>query len=421
MKYYADNEHINLLDPIETAVEPFVGKSGKAVSATDIRDNIDKPDVVKEMLPDKLTDDDVKQVIAILSDGKVAEADFDEIGIPQKKTSFDKTGIDEDEEAALVITDEALKQSRILCYNVGQQSTDAHGKVVPVNPKKFPEKAIDIKFMADGHQVEIWLDSESKDWMSKVDDSSRLSLEQYGQFFGTQFYTKLAKKLINNWPMSDKLYGSLFVGVAEKRVSTSNIPVLPEDEEADKEREERIEQKRKDREESKEKRYSASGRKLIKFGDMGVIMSSARFFCWPDKDRLYRWSTWKDWKKIKPLCRLRFKHTNGKEYGMSLSCIGDMYEHRGFRGYDLTTQPTLQWLSKEEMEDFIKLSVVQKFINHCVKKITDALELDTDEIYKKINNPDKITKVEIEKTKDTVRKTLMYIIKKKQLDDFVWK
>ena len=60
MKYYADNEHINLLDPIKTAVEPFVGKSGKAVSATDIRDNIDKPDVVKEMLPDKLTDDDVK-------------------------------------------------------------------------------------------------------------------------------------------------------------------------------------------------------------------------------------------------------------------------------------------------------------------------------------------------------------------------
>lgn len=421
MKYYADNDHINLLDPIETAVEPFVGKSGKAVSATDIRDNIDKPDVVKEMLPDKLTDEDVKEVISILSNGKVAEADFDEIGIPQKKTSFDKTGIDEDEEAALVITDEALKQSRILCYNVGQQSTDARGKVVPVNPKKFPEKAIDIKFMADGHQVEIWLDSESKEWMSKVDEFSRLSLEQYGQFFSTQFYIKLAKKLISNWPMSDKLYGSLFVGVAEKRVSTSNIPMLPEDEEADKERNDRIEQKRKDREESKEKRYSASGRKLIKFGDMGVIMSSARFFCWPDEDKVYRWSTWKDWKKIKPLCRLRFKHTNGKEYGMSLSCIGDMYEHRGFRGYDLTTQPTLQWLSKEEMEDFIKLSVVQKFINHCVTKITNALELDTDEIYKKINNPDKITKVEIDKTKDKVRKTLMYIIKKKQLDDFVWK
>ena len=58
MRYYEDNEHINLLDPIETAVEPFKDPSGKAVSATDIRDNLDKPDEVKAMLPDKLSDAD---------------------------------------------------------------------------------------------------------------------------------------------------------------------------------------------------------------------------------------------------------------------------------------------------------------------------------------------------------------------------
>ena len=72
------------------------------------------------------------------------------------------------------------------------------------------------------------------------------------------------------------------------------------------------------------------------------------------------------------------------------------------------------------MEDFIKLSVVQKFINHCVKKITDALELDTDEIYKKINNPDKITVEEIAKTRHCIRRTLNEIIKNHQIDAFRW-
>jgi hypothetical protein len=27
-KYYADNEHINLLNPLETAVEPYLDKNG---------------------------------------------------------------------------------------------------------------------------------------------------------------------------------------------------------------------------------------------------------------------------------------------------------------------------------------------------------------------------------------------------------
>lgn len=427
MKYYADNEHINLLDPATTAVEPYVSKDGVPVSATDIRNNIDKPYVVRTMLPDRLTDADVKKVIKILSTGKTLSEDQtneDDARLEQisnKRTSFDKIGIDEDEEVQLQITDDDLKQSRILCYNIGQQVVDKKGKEIPVNPKKFPDKAIDVKFLSNNHQVEIWLDSESKEWMSCVDGSGRLSLAQFGQFFSSEFYMKLVKKIIACWPMSDKLYGELFLGVANKRVSITNQPAIAEDEENDKAREQRKKDKEKEKEEKKEKRYSPSGRKIIKFGDMGVITSSARFFCWPNEKKLFRWSTWKDWKKIKPICRLRFRHTNGKEYGMSLSCIGEMYEHRGFRGYDLTTQPTLQWLSKDEMADFIKLTVVQKFINHCIKKIQNALEIDTNEIYDKINNPDKITKVDIDKTKQMVRNTLTYIIKRKQLDDYVWK
>jgi hypothetical protein len=79
-----------------------------------------------------------------------------------------------------------------------------------------------VKFLSNNHQVEIWLDSESKEWMSCVDGSGRLSLAQFGQFFSSEFYMKLVKKIIACWPMSDKLYGELFLGVANKRVSITN-------------------------------------------------------------------------------------------------------------------------------------------------------------------------------------------------------
>ncbi len=125
MKYYADNEHINLLDPATSAVETYVSKDGVPVSATDIRNNIDNPDVVRTMLPDRLTDADVKKVIKILSTGKTLSEDQtneDDARLEQisnERTSFDKIGIDEDEEVQLQITDDDLKQSRILCYNIG--------------------------------------------------------------------------------------------------------------------------------------------------------------------------------------------------------------------------------------------------------------------------------------------------------------
>ena len=36
-KYYADNEHIHLIDPMTTAVEPYVDEDGQPISATDAR------------------------------------------------------------------------------------------------------------------------------------------------------------------------------------------------------------------------------------------------------------------------------------------------------------------------------------------------------------------------------------------------
>ena len=61
----------------------------------------------------------------------------------------------------------------------------------------------------------------------------------------------------------------------------------------------------------------------------------------------------------------------------------------------------------------MKLSIVDKFIRHCIKKIEDALKLDPEDIYKNINNPEKITVDEIKKTMSVVRKTLNEIIKPK--------
>ncbi|HBM96662.1 TPA: hypothetical protein DD394_03965 [bacterium UBP9_UBA11836] len=59
MKYYADNEHINLLDPLTTAVDPYLDEKGNPVSATDARNSLDDPEKLKTFLPKKLTKDDI--------------------------------------------------------------------------------------------------------------------------------------------------------------------------------------------------------------------------------------------------------------------------------------------------------------------------------------------------------------------------
>ena len=114
MKYYEDNEHINLLDPIETAVEPFKDPSGKAMSATDIRNNLDKPDVVKEMLPDKLSDTDKEKVLKILLDGPKVES-IDESEDDEVETC--KAHFYEGECMPFDVSDELLMNSKILAYN----------------------------------------------------------------------------------------------------------------------------------------------------------------------------------------------------------------------------------------------------------------------------------------------------------------
>ena len=73
-KYYADNEHINLINPIKTAVEPYIGKNGQPISATDARNNIENVDLIKEYLPSKLTEEDIKEVLSILGVNNLGES-----------------------------------------------------------------------------------------------------------------------------------------------------------------------------------------------------------------------------------------------------------------------------------------------------------------------------------------------------------
>lgn len=66
-KYFKDRDDIEIVDPEEAAVVPLEGKNGVPFSATQIRDRIDDASFVKTMMPSKLTSEDVKKIMAILS------------------------------------------------------------------------------------------------------------------------------------------------------------------------------------------------------------------------------------------------------------------------------------------------------------------------------------------------------------------
>lgn len=75
---------------------------------------------------------------------------------------------DETEQVHFNVTDDMLSHARISAYNVGLQAKDHKGKDIPVNPKKFPEKAIDIVFPVKQLLVEVYLDTKTKKWDSAV-------------------------------------------------------------------------------------------------------------------------------------------------------------------------------------------------------------------------------------------------------------
>lgn len=315
--------------------------------------------------------------------------------------------IDETENIHLDINDALLANAKLQAYNVGQQAKDEQGKDVPVNPKKFPTKAVDIIFPAQNLLVEVFLDTESKKWSSKFFKDGvkcQLSPDQMGQFFDTQFYTRLAETLKSKWPLSDELYGSLYEGIQNREmlIDCGEEPVTEDDKE------------------KKKPTRTKSGRKIMNFNDSGVKYGTTVFTCWPQKGKEFRWSQWRDWTKIKPLCRMRLEFANDHQYTMSINVIGKLYKHRGFKVCDITQQPPVQWLTMDETHDFMKLSIVDKFTRFCANRIHEYANMDPEEVFKKIDAPEKITVEDIRKTQLMIRKTLNEIIQKQQADDYKW-
>ena len=323
--------------------------------------------------------------------------------------------LDETEAVHLLVNDDLLRNSRIAAYNIGQtvKSPDSN-KEIPVNPKKFPTKAVDVIFPVQNLLVEVFFDPEQKKWDSDViyrNSHVKLSPEQMGQFFNTEFYSKLLNKLQKAWPLSDEFYGQLYEGLCNKEMKVYDEPIVDEDSMANK-----------DVDGDDQRDYTASGRKIVSFSDSNTSTKESKFFCWPDEKKAYKWSSWKDWKKIKPLCRMRFFH-NGIPYGLSLSTLGEDkdYKNRGFRGYSLDPDlPPVQWLTKDENESLMKLGLVNKFVKHCIAKIEKYLAEPPEEIYKKINSPEHISIEEVRKTYSCIRRTLNEVIKNRQIDNFKW-
>jgi hypothetical protein len=83
---------------------------------------------------------------------------------------------------------------------------------------------------------------------------------------------------------------------------------------------------------------------------------------------------------------------------ISLSPFDENFDNRGFRGADTEWTPPLAWLTPGECTEVMKLSIVRKFTRKCVQRIKEYLSMSPDEVYEQINNKDKITVKEIEKT-----------------------
>lgn len=319
---------------------------------------------------------------------------------------------DEFECARFDITDEFLANSKIVAYMYGQKIANNKGEDRPYNPKTFPQKAIDIMVpMSDEFIVEIYLDSKDKLWRSRYRYNGKIGVlgpDQMEQFFRSDFYRKMEASLAKKWPLSDKEFGEMFDAVKKR---TMNVVFSESDlaDEIDERQDDQVNQpgKRtdlinKDITGDGMRDYTSTGRKILHFGDNGVKGNSGRYYCWPNPKYPFKWSQWKDWTKIKPLCKMHFKY-NGRMYGISLSLFDENFDNRGFRAADYTWRPPLGWLTPGEADEVMQLSIVKKFTRQCVKRIKKYLSLSAEEVYEKINNKDKITIEEIRKTMRVIR------------------
>lgn len=324
------------------------------------------------------------------------------------------------------ITDEFLSKAKIVAYMYGQTIENPQGEEKPYNPKTFPEKAIDIIVKAsDDFIVEFFLDSKRMAWDSRFRYDGKvctLGPDQMEQFFASSFYAKMVESLKRKWPMTDPTFGRMFEAVLRKRMriglSEQELGGLDEDDRGQVNQPgKRTDLANKDLTGDGIRDYTSTGRKIQKFGDNGVKGNSGEYYCWPNPKFPFKWSQWKDWKKIKPLCKMSFVY-NGRRYGIALSLFDENFENRGFRGYDADWRPPLGWLTPGEADQIMQLSIVKKFTRQCVKNIKKYISMSAEDVYERINNKDKITLEEIRKTIRVIKHVVNTALKDHSADTY---
>ena len=83
--------------------------------------------------------------------------------------------------------------------------------------------------------------------------------------------------------MSDKLYGELFEGIANKEMAVGPVESIDE---ASNDKE----MSNKDVNGDDRRDYTASGRRIVSFSDTQVSKKEAKFYCWPDEKHAFRWT-----------------------------------------------------------------------------------------------------------------------------------
>lgn len=323
----------------------------------------------------------------------------------------------------LDLNDDFINKSKcsLIAYNIHVDETDDSEAY---NPKTNPDKAIDILMESPGNnlKLEIYLDTPSLEWDSLINDKEKLSPEQMEGFFKTNFYNKLNKALNKIWPRSDKFFGNLLNAIQIKKYKIDWFKTKNIDEDSNVFDKNKInkEQSRK-KNISGQQTHSRSGRKYISPSDFDVKHDeNEKYYCWPDQKGRgeFKWSNWADYKKIKPVARIRFK-LGQYVYGISFSCIVEDDKNRGAKSYNLDLEPKLQYLTPEETSMMMKLSIVQKFLRHSTQRISKYISMDDEEIFNKINRPDKCTIADIRKTKQVLRNTLR-AIKEARHDTYIY-
>lgn len=304
---------------------------------------------------------------------------------------------------------------RMIAYSV---HVDEDDDTRAYNPKNNPDKAIDIIFdyPQNNLKIELFLDTESGEWDSWVNgNTGKISPEQYSDFFRTAFYRRLRDKLKSTWANTDPVFARLLGAIDNKKykidgwdrpgVNTNRV-----------EEDSKFGTGKADIEKSREKNAAGkqirtrSGRKYINPSDFSVKHDdNEKYYCWPDQrgKGVYKFANWRNWKNIRPLCRMRFAMSNPDHvYGISISPLPDANENRGFRAYDLTAQPPLQYLTPEETAMIMDLTIVRKFLKNARERIERYLSEPDEEIYRKINNPSKCTLDDIRQTKKAIKNAL---------------